>query len=103
MKRKNRRYGPWLLPLTLALAVGTALQAQIVYVNVKSPAGSCGNGKSWHTAYNNLESALEDPSAVEIFIAKGTYTPSAVYAPDGVLGGKAGATYAAGLKDAAKF
>ena len=53
-----------------------------------------GDGTSWSTAFNNLESALEAadilPGAVEIWVAKGVYKPSKVYAPQGVIGGAYG-------------
>lgn len=89
---------PWILTLFLALAMGAAAQAQRVYVNVNSPAGSRGDGRSWRTAYRDLQSALADPRAKEIWIARGTYTPTAVYCPSGQPGGSCGPACVAGLK-----
>ncbi len=66
--------------------------ATIVYVNGSKVTN--GNGSNWANAFNNLESALAaadvDPGAVEIWIAKGVYKPSQVYAPQGVIGGAYG-------------
>ena len=98
MKWNHLAMKPWLLALPLAFAAGTAAQAAKVYVNVNSPAGSAGNGRSWSTAYDNLESALADPRADSIYIAQGIYTPSAVYSPSGQPGGSSGAASVAGLK-----
>ncbi|HHT0591969.1 TPA: hypothetical protein ACTXXA_000522 [Legionella anisa] len=62
------------------------------YVNGSRPLN--GNGMSWANAFNNLDSALEAadafPDFVEIWIAKGVYKPSRVYAPQGVIGGAFG-------------
>lgn len=53
-----------------------------------------GNGTSWATAFNNLQSALEvaqtSTTAVEIWVATGVYKPSKIYAPQGVVGGSYG-------------
>lgn len=78
----------WRLAWPLALALGTTAQAQVVFVNAQARAG--GDGRSWSTAYNDLESALETPGVQQIFIARGTYKPSKTYSPSGVEGGAAG-------------
>ena len=66
--------------------------AGIIYVNAAAHPG--GNGSSWAHAFNNLQSALteasESSAPEQIWIAKGTYAPSQVYSPDGVLGGASG-------------
>ncbi|PJE09896.1 hypothetical protein [Legionella sp.] len=53
-----------------------------------------GNGRSWATAFNNLQSALEaaalNASAVEIWVARGVYKPTQVYSVQGVVGGAFG-------------
>lgn len=62
------------------------------YVNGSRPIN--GNGMSWANAFNNLDSALEAadafPDFVEIWVAKGVYKPSRVYAPQGIIGGAFG-------------
>lgn len=53
-----------------------------------------GNGSSWANAFNNLDSALaaanSNGQANQIWVAKGTYKPSIVYAPNGITGGAYG-------------
>lgn len=67
-------------------------EATKLYVNGSKPTN--GDGSSWANAFNNLESALEaaeiNPGAVEIWVAKGVYKPSRVYAPQGIVGGAYG-------------
>lgn len=69
----------------------------VIYVNVNAK-GSIHDGKSWNTAYSNLQDALNKATATpgidQIWIAQGTYLPSKIYSPDGVVGG------ASGLNDA---
>ncbi|NLE57715.1 MAG: hypothetical protein GX616_05095, partial [Planctomycetes bacterium] len=43
------------------------------YVNVAAPAG--GDGTSWATAYQDLQKALADDWAMEVWVAAGTYKP----------------------------
>src|SRR5262249_1495163 len=59
--------------------------ATIIYANKNAPANTANNGTSWANAYFELRDALasttinqataENP--VEIWVAKGTYTPTA--------------------------
>ena len=49
----------------------------IIYVNEQSQAGNDGDGFTWATAFNNLQSALDDANVgVQIWVAQGTYIPS---------------------------
>lgn len=49
----------------------------VIYVNGASPAGDDGNGFTWATAFNHLQSALDNAnSGVQIWVAQGTYIPS---------------------------
>jgi predicted outer membrane repeat protein len=49
---------------------------------------------SWQTAFANLQDALDKaastPGRDEIWIAEGTYVPTKIYAPHGVVGGVSG-------------
>ncbi|KTD32947.1 NHL repeat protein [Legionella nautarum] len=67
-------------------------EATRLYVNGSNLVN--GNGTSWATAFNNLQSALEAAQfstiAVEIWVATGVYKPSKIYAPQGVVGGSYG-------------
>ncbi|HYE62733.1 MAG TPA: FG-GAP-like repeat-containing protein [Phycisphaerales bacterium] len=63
-----------------------ALAQSIVYVRANAPAG--GNGQSWATAYNDLQSAISAAAAVpavsrniQIWVATGTYFPGPPGAP----------------------
>jgi len=66
--------------------------AAVIYVNAHAASG--GDGSSWAHAYNNLQSALtkaaSTTAAEQIWIAQGTYTPTQIYSPNGVLGGASG-------------
>ena len=67
------------LCVTLSLAITTAWSQGIIYVNVSSPAGAGGNGTTWATAYNDLQTALTNATADnQIWVAKGTYYPSQI-------------------------
>lgn len=66
----------------------------VIYVNAgnRSPVQ---NGKSWKTAYLDLQPALDDAALYQgsqIWIAQGVYTPSKLYSPNGVPGGLSGLT-----------
>jgi hypothetical protein len=51
------------------------IDSNIIYVNQKSPDG--GNGRSWHTAYNNLQDAMDNAvKGNELWVASGTYIPT---------------------------
>lgn len=70
-----------LRPLALALlsAVPLAGQAQ-VFVRADAPAG--GDGTSWATAYNRLDTALSAHPGEDIWVARGLYTPPLNAEPD---------------------
>lgn len=48
--------------------------AKTIYVNASAASG--GTGRSWNTAYNNLQDALANSCADTLKIASGTYRPS---------------------------
>jgi len=50
-------------------------------VFVDDDATSGGDGRSWATAYRDLESALAQPSSLEVWLAEGTYVPTTIVAP----------------------
>ena len=64
---------------------------------VDGDATGADDGSSWADAYTDLQDALEnttddnDDGAISIWIADGTYKPTAVYSPGGVEGGAYGA------------
>lgn len=67
--------------------------APILYVNAAN-ASAVQDGSSWAHAYSDLQSALTEAATstgpTQIWIAEGTYKPSQVYAPNGILGGASG-------------
>lgn len=76
----------------------------IVYVNIASQGGN--NGSSWENAYTNLQDALNNPRAAEIWVAQGIYTsPNGGFLIDGfgatgkVLGGFSGTETLATQRD----
>lgn len=70
-----------LRPLALALltVVPLAGQAQ-VFVRADAPNG--GDGASWATAYNRLDTALSGHPGEDIWVARGRYTPPLNTGPD---------------------
>lgn len=74
-------------------AVIASPSTQIIYVNA-SATGSVHDGNSWATAYTDLQSALTEAANSsapdQIWLAKGTYLPSQIYSPNGVVGGASG-------------
>lgn len=80
-----------LIPLEERIVLDAAAFA-VIYVNAAAHNG--GNGESWAHAFNNLQEALTKAAASsspeQIWIAKGTYTPSEIYSPNGVTGGASG-------------
>ncbi len=79
------------------LAVGSASVAAPADAFVDNDnAGGTEDGASWATAFGNLNDALasatdvDGDGAISIWIAEGTYVPSAVYSPGGVEGGAYG-------------
>jgi predicted outer membrane repeat protein len=66
--------------------------ANVIYVDASSSAGSSADGSSWARAYNNLQDALNAAASdtagpAQIWVAKGTYVPTQIYAPNGIAGG----------------
>ena len=67
-----------ILALTLSSFFGGRANAAIVYVNI-NVAGPTQNGTSWATAYKSLQTALTTAAPGDmIWVAKGTYLPTAV-------------------------
>lgn len=64
-----------------------------IFVNCNN-ASPTQNGKTWDRAYSSLQSALNKASnaygKVYVCIAKGTYFPTEIYAPNGQVGGASG-------------
>jgi hypothetical protein len=75
----------------LLIGYTASISANVYYVKQGSVNG---NGSSWANAFNNLDSALaavkSDGHVDQIWVAKGTYKPSKVYAPNGIVGGAYG-------------
>jgi len=63
-----------LLALGISLLLARPTSAARRYVNA-NVIGGANNGLDWPNAYMNLQSALADPSATEIWVAAGVYTP----------------------------
>jgi predicted outer membrane repeat protein len=100
----------------LLSALAGAAQAQpstARVVNAAAPAG--GDGRTWATAYNDLQLALNEARAggtiAEIWVARGAYVPSKLTSPDpysatfslrnnlAILGGFAGTESGSGERD----
>jgi hypothetical protein len=84
--------------LVFLLAVAAPLvahraEAARIYVNAQAKSATP-DGTAWKTAYVKLQDALDraaaTPGSDEIWIARGTYTPTKIYAPGGVTGGASG-------------
>jgi predicted outer membrane repeat protein len=83
------------LVLTVALlTLASGTEAATIYVNAKAKGRAAPDGMSWQTAFANLQDALDKaastPGSDEIWIAEGTYVPTKIYAPNGVVGGVSG-------------
>jgi len=68
--------------------------AASIYVNAKTREGVSQDGTSWKTAFANLQNALDKaattPGADKILMAEGTYLPTRIYVPNGIVGGASG-------------
>src|SRR3569832_1610139 len=70
--------------IVFLLGVGRSHATTILYVNKNAPANSLKNGSSWANAYSELRDAMTNSAVgaataantVEIWVAKGTYTPT---------------------------
>lgn len=75
----NKQY----LPIFALIFMSAALFAQApIYVN--SAATGANNGSSWADAYTDFQSAIDDTSSPNVWVAAGTYTPGA----DGYMVGR---------------
>ncbi|MCU1384652.1 MAG: exported protein of unknown function [Acidobacteria bacterium] len=87
--------GTLLLLLAAALHIGARkADAATIYVNARAKGSAAQDGASWKTAFASLETALETAArstgADEIWVAEGTYVPTKIYAPNGIVGGASG-------------
>ena len=62
--------------LSTTTAISSTLIPLTTRVYVKGTVDSSGDGSSWATAYKTLNEALNACNKTEIWVAKGTYTPS---------------------------
>ena len=61
--------------LVMTFAQSSLVQADTIFVDANAEPG--GNGKSWQTAFDDLQDALAAAQADdEIWVAEGTYTPA---------------------------
>jgi parallel beta-helix repeat protein len=61
--------------LSFFLCLFSAVLSAQVYVDVDATSG--GDGTSWQNAFTDLQSALDNTGPIEIWVAEGTYKPSA--------------------------
>ena len=84
---------PLLLTVGLQIAASN-IEAATIYVDAKAKGRAAPDGMSWKTAFASLQDALDKaastPGSDEIWIAEGTYVPTKIYAPNGVVGGVSG-------------
>jgi len=92
MRIFNIRTMPFLLAAALQI-VSNNTDAAIIYVNAKAKGSPSQDGTSWQTAFATLQDALDMAAGTaesdEIWVAEGTYVPTKVYAPNGIVGGAA--------------
>lgn len=83
-----------LTALSISILLGYSVNAWAKVYYVKQGSGTGNDGSSWSQAFDNLDSALAaakaNPGSDQIWIANGTYRPSLIYAPNGVVGGSYG-------------
>jgi hypothetical protein len=69
--------------IAAALSAASASAQSVRFVRASAPGG--GNGLSWGTAYNNLQTALTatagNPAVTQLWIAAGTYKPAGAGGP----------------------
>ncbi|MFK7936669.1 MAG: right-handed parallel beta-helix repeat-containing protein, partial [Saprospiraceae bacterium] len=65
-----------LLALSLSFIFSFGLSAQTAYVS--ATASGSGDGTSWENAYTELQAALDDETATEVWVATGIYSTAAV-------------------------
>jgi len=86
---------------TLSFLLAAALEivarntdAATIYVNANTKASASQDGTSWRTAFASLQDALDKAASTtepdEIWVAAGTYVPTKIYAPNGIVGGASG-------------
>jgi predicted outer membrane repeat protein len=83
----------FMLFLGMLFVAGSA-KAEVIYVNVNN-LNPVQDGTSWNTAFVSLQSALDEAAISSsrchsIWVAKGSYFPSVIYSPSGVVGGALG-------------
>jgi len=61
--------------IALFVLVWSSVASATCYVNVAAVGAN--NGSSWANAFTNLQSALTNPGCFEIWVARGTYKPTA--------------------------
>jgi hypothetical protein len=93
MRTFTTRTLPFLLAAALQIEAPTA-DAATIYVNARAKTSASQDGTSWKTAFASLQDALDKAASTtegaEIWVAEGTYVPTKVYAPNGVVGGASG-------------
>ena len=102
-----RKYSFYLIALFLSISLYISGQQSvntIVYVNIAAQGAN--SGTSWENAYTNLQDALNNPRATEIWVAQGIYSsPKEGFLIDGfgalgiVLGGFIGNETAVSQRD----
>ena len=81
--------------LAAAMLIGARnTEAATIYVNAKASGSALQDGTSWKTAFASLQDALDKAAGTtepdEIWVAEGTYLPTKIYAPNGIVGGASG-------------
>ncbi len=88
---RNKSVKTSLSIIALLMGYTASAHANVYYVKQGSASG---NGSSWANAFNNLDSALtavkNDGQVDQIWVARGTYKPSVIYAPNSFAGGAYG-------------
>ena len=89
---KMQSFFSFLFIFGMLLAPGIA-RAEVIFVNVNN-LNPVQDGSSWRTAFVSLQAALDKAGAVsgdnDIWVAKGAYFPTKIYAPSDIPGGASG-------------